>query len=63
MFTWTTAELFGMAHIILPDTYRTVCLAWLNENYPPSETDNIERDITCPECLSFARALRIPTSG
>lgn len=59
---WTAIEFFGLTHIIVPRTIRTLCLATYNPNGETESITNIRKSITCAECLDAAVALDIPTS-
>jgi hypothetical protein len=59
---WITVEGFGNQHIVIPGLTVAVCNYRFNPNCETATTDNLARDITCVECLDFAKVMQIPTA-
>jgi hypothetical protein len=55
-------ELFGLMHIMITGTNRTLCGAIMNLNGEHYRTYNLAESVTCSLCADYARSLEIPTS-
>jgi hypothetical protein len=60
--TWKIIEGFGRTHLMIPQGKSTVCRYFPNLNGDVTEITNIRENVSCAECLKFARDLCIPTA-
>lgn len=60
--TWQAMELWGMLHIMVPQSDKTLCGATMNMNGEQTTVTHIVREIGCRDCRKTARVLQIPTA-
>lgn len=64
LMSWDAVELFGLTHLMVGDDWTLCGTKLLSKNKEGSlKIHHVEGDISCDECLTPARLLKIPTAG